>query len=110
MKATDILREEHEVISKVLECLSAAVKSAEQTNELDTDTARKAIEFFHGFADTCHHRKEEEGLFPMLGIRAPVDSSSGKHPLLAEHEQGRESIQAMAESLAAYEKGDVKAL
>ena len=54
-------------------------------------------------------QKREKSLFPALGISNPVDLSNRTHPLLAEHEQGRESIRAMAEYLEAYEKGETSA-
>ena len=64
MKATDVLREEHQVILHVLNVLAAAVEKAEKFNKKDTDTLHKAREFFRVFADACHHGKEELHLFP----------------------------------------------
>ena len=55
MKATDILRKEHVVIKRVLQCLTAATDQAEKIGTLDSESLRKMIEFFRGFADHCHH-------------------------------------------------------
>jgi hemerythrin-like domain-containing protein len=109
MKATDILREEHQVILRVLDCLAAMVECAEQRNELDTENIHKAIEFFRGFADACHHGKEEAQLFPVLGINNVSCPPGTQHILLAEHEEGRGYVRAMSEQLDAYEKGDLSA-
>ena len=55
MKATDVMREEHRVIKRVLLCLTAAADPAEKGDMLDAESIRKMIEFFRGFADRCHH-------------------------------------------------------
>ena len=110
MKATEILRTEHHVILQVLDCLAATVKEAERTKKLDVESIRKSIEFFRGFADGCHHGKEEAQLFPILSARN-VSCPSGTQPiLLAEHEEGRGYVRAMAEDLEKYEKGEAAAL
>ena len=64
MKATDILQEEHRVILRVLQCLSAAADRAEKEAGLDVESIPKMLEFFRGFADRCHHGKEEAHFFP----------------------------------------------
>ncbi len=110
MKATDILKEEHQVILRVLDCLAAVAKDAERTNNLDTDSLRKSLEFFRGFADACHHGKEEAQLFPLLGINNVSCSPATQHILLAEHEEGRGYVRAMAEDLEKYEMGDTAAV
>ncbi|HQH27352.1 MAG TPA: hemerythrin domain-containing protein [Oligoflexia bacterium] len=110
MRATDILKEEHQVILRVLHCLAAAAKDAERTKKLDTDSIRKSLEFFRGFADACHHGKEEAQLFPVLGINNVSCTPATRHILLAEHEEGRGYVRAMAENLEKYEMGDTTAL
>ncbi|MCC6932249.1 MAG: hemerythrin domain-containing protein [Deltaproteobacteria bacterium] len=106
MKATDILKEEHQVILRMLDCLAAIVKEADQTKKLDTESLRKSLEFFRGFADACHHGKEEAQLFPVLGINNASCSPGTQHILLAEHEEGREYVREIGENLEKYEKGD----
>lgn len=110
MKATDILREEHQVILRVLDCLAAAVDRAERTKNLDTDTIHKVVEFSRGFADACHHGKEEARLFPVLGINNVSCPPGTQHILLAEHEEGRGYVRAMSDQLDAHEKGDNTAM
>ena len=55
MRATDFLRDEHEVILRVLDVLESASKEALRTKKPDVDTWHKAIDFLNGFADLCHH-------------------------------------------------------
>ena len=69
MKATDILQEEHRVILRVLQCLSAAADRAEKEGGLDVESIPKMLEFFRGFADRCHHGKEEAHFFPVARQR-----------------------------------------
>ncbi|MGI6419136.1 MAG: hemerythrin domain-containing protein [Thermoguttaceae bacterium] len=59
MKPTDILMSEHRVIEQVLDCLEKILEQCTSENKLDTISAKQAIEFFRGFADHCHHGKEE---------------------------------------------------
>ena len=109
MKATDVMREEHRVIKRVLLCLTAAADPAEKGDMLDAESIRKMIEFFRGFADRCHHSKEEAQFFPLARQRGVGCAPGNIDILLAEHEQGRSHVRAMAESLIAAEKGDSQA-
>ena len=109
MKATDVMREEHRVIKRVLLCLTAAADQAEKGDMLDAESIRKMIEFFRGFADRCHHGKEEARFFPVARQRGVGCAPGNIDILLAEHEQGRSHVRAMAESLTAAEKGDSQA-
>ena len=106
MKATDVMREEHRVIKRVLLCLTAAADPAEKGDMLDAESIRKMIEFFRGFADRCHHGKEEAQFFPLARQRGVGCAPGNIDSLLAEHEQGRRHVRAMDESLTAAEKGD----
>lgn len=109
MKATDILRKEHVVIKRVLQCLTAATDQAEKIGTLDSESLRKMIEFFRGFADHCHHGKEESRFFPVARQRGVSCGPGNINILLAEHEQGRSLIRSMDESLSAVEKGNGQA-
>jgi len=46
MSATDIMREEHGVILRVLRCLSASADQAEKEPGLDVESIQKMLEFF----------------------------------------------------------------
>jgi hemerythrin-like domain-containing protein len=106
MKAIDILMQEHRVIERVLDAVEAATYSLEQGHRLRPGFFQDAAEFFAGFADGTHHRKEEGVLFPAM-IDAGVPSSGGPIPvMLMEHEQGRTLVRAMRDAATGLDAGD----
>jgi hemerythrin-like domain-containing protein len=64
------------------------------------------LDFFKTFADRCHHRKEEQVLFPKLvALGIPVnDGPLGV--MLYEHDQARLLIRAMEEAADTGHPGD----
>ena len=66
MLPTEVLQQEHRIIEQVLSCLEKLVEQARSGGGLDRSAASRAIEFFRTFADGCHHRKEDDFLFPMM--------------------------------------------
>lgn len=109
MQATDILMEEHRVIERVLASLETAAMRLQGGAAVRPGFFVEASDFIKGFADGCHHKKEEGVLFVAL-IDAGMPQRVGPVAvMLAEHEQGRAYTRAMraaAERLAA---GDASA-
>ena len=66
MEATKILIDEHRVIERVLAVLEKAADRLEVDQGVQADYFLNAAEFIKGFADGCHHRKEEGVLFPAM--------------------------------------------
>ncbi|MGE5527832.1 MAG: hemerythrin domain-containing protein [Patescibacteria group bacterium] len=99
MKATRILRAEHEGILTMLAVLDALADRAERGG-LERADAEQALDFFRGFADRCHHGKEERQLFPALAAAGLGEEGGPISVMLAEHEQGRAQVKAMAGALA----------
>jgi len=109
MKATEILMNEHRGIERMLRALERAADRLEGGDETRLQTFEEGVDFLRNFADRCHHTKEETELFPALE-RAGVPVEGGPIAvMLADHDQGRQHIRAMAEALEAYKKGDVAA-
>jgi len=110
MEATRRLREEHQVILRVLSCFEIAIREAREAEAIDLATFEKFVEFFRGFADHCHHCKEEDRLFPVL-VSAGIPKEGGPIGcMLAEHEQARAYVGAIAERIAPAAQGDAAAL
>jgi hemerythrin-like domain-containing protein len=109
MKATDILIEEHTVIERVLNALETATQSLEAGGSVGSDFFIQVTDFVKGFADGCHHKKEEDVLFnAMVAHGVPVEGGP-IGAMLAEHEQGRIYTQAMREAAQRLGNGDESA-
>ncbi len=96
MRATEILSEEHKVIERALSIL--------ETGKLESGDAARLLDFFSGFADHCHHAKEENLFFPALEKNGVPRDEGPIGCMLKEHEQGRALRKEMADALAAGDK------
>ncbi len=110
VKPTDILMSEHRVIEQVLDCLEKILDQCTSENKLDTASAKQAIEFFRGFADHCHHGKEEAKLFPVMEASGFSGGCSPVAVMLREHELGRLYIQGMDAAMEPAAAGDAEAM
>jgi hemerythrin-like domain-containing protein len=109
MQATDILMEEHRVIERVLTSLERSAIRLDGGQNVRPGFFIDAADFVKGFADGCHHKKEEGVLFvAMVDAGLPKDVGPVA-VMLSEHDQGRtytRNMRAAAERLAA---GDLTA-
>ena len=55
MDATRCLRDEHQVILKMLDCFAIALQQARDSNTVSREAFDPFVEFFRSFADKCHH-------------------------------------------------------
>ncbi len=106
---TDLLVAEHEVICCVLTAVETEGDRLDAGAPLDPSFWEGAFDFFAGFADRCHHNKEEVMLFPAL-IAAGLPLENGPVAcLLDEHEDGRRLVRAMREALGAQDRRALQA-
>jgi hemerythrin-like domain-containing protein len=109
MEATEILMSEHRVIERMIASLEHASDRLERGEAVRPGFFVDASQFVSGFADGCHHRKEEGVLFKAMVENGMPESTGPIAVMLAEHEQGRQynrGMRAAAERLAA---GDASA-
>ena len=106
MNPTDVLRTEHRVIERVLECLEELARQAAETGTLDVEGARSAVEFLRNFADGSHHMKEEHTLFPALEESGFSATHGPTAVMRHEHETGRAFVHAMDTAIAGVASGD----
>ena len=104
-RATEILKAEHEVILKVLDCLEKVSGDARRGGAIDLKSAEEILDFLGTFADRCHHGKEEGALFPMLGKKGLPTQVGPVAVMLSEHEQGRAEISGMRAAIASFAQG-----
>jgi hemerythrin-like domain-containing protein len=93
---TRALRDEHTIILEVLDRFEHALPHAARTTDAGSRRLAVFIEIFRGFADFCHHRKEEIGLFKLLerhGMGTAVAC------MLEEHHEGRALIAQLEDAV-----------
>jgi len=105
---TELLKEEHRVIERMLRVLDLANEKVLKAREVPIELCEKAVDLIRVFADRCHHGKEEETLFPLVEQRG-IPKNGPTHVMRIEHEQGRSIVKALAEAVERYKKGDVGA-
>jgi len=106
MKATEILSAEHQVILRVIQALDTAAENLSAGQPVRPGFFLQAAEFVKGFADGCHHRKEENVLFTRMVEHGLSTQSGPVAVMLHEHEAGRQYIRGLREAAAALEAGD----
>ena len=109
MKATDILMDEHRVIERVLNAIEKAIHAAARGGKVRPGFFLDAAEFTKGFANGCHHKKEEGVLFKAMAESGFPAESGPIAVMLAEHEQGRAFARAVREAAQKWEAGDQSA-
>jgi hemerythrin-like domain-containing protein len=106
MKATEVLIEEHRVIKRVLACLEAAADRLEAGQDVRPEFFIDVAGFVKGYADGCHHAKEEGVLFPAMAEAGVLVESGPIGVMLMEHELGREYARSMREAARRLQAGD----
>ncbi len=104
MKPTEMLKNEHRLIERMLSILEKAMNK----EVIDIQNMERIIDFFRNFADRCHHGKEEDMLFPEMERRGIPREGGPIGVMLYEHNEGRNSIKKMQKSLEEIKKGEDK--
>jgi hemerythrin-like domain-containing protein len=110
MHAIDDLQHEHEAIGRVLTVLESQLAGANEGLPFNTRVLRGCLDFLRGFADKCHHGKEESALFPLLASKNPVLESGPVKVLTGEHEAGRHLLRELESALPGIETRDARAV
>ncbi len=95
MEATQILMSEHRVIERVIQALETAAGQLQRGHPVRPGLFLDAADFIKGFADGCHHKKEEGVLFKALVENGMPVQGGPVAVMLYEHEQGRAYTRAM---------------
>jgi hemerythrin-like domain-containing protein len=97
---TQVLMAEHELILEALDALEKKVAGIQAGVAPDRPYFEKAVSFLRGFADKCHHGKEENLLFKRMTERGFPVQGGPIAVMLSEHEAGRAFIRGIAEGAA----------
>ncbi len=105
-KATEELYGEHILLERMLNTLEIAAHRAEMDPNTRPGFFIDTAEFIRGFADGCHHRKEENVLIKAM-IETGIPSEGGPvEAMLRDHERGRALTRAMREEAEKWQAGD----
>lgn len=99
MIPSEQLRAEHEAILAMLGVLDRISRRLEQGATIPPQHLSRLLEFFQVFADTCHHAKEEEFLFPAFEAAGIPREGGPIGVMLDEHQNCRQAIARMRQSL-----------
>lgn len=100
---------EHRVIERVIASLEAQADRLDAGRQVRPGFFLDAADFIKGFADGCHHRKEEGVLFERM-VAAGLPREAGPvGVMLAEHEQGRAFTRGMRAAAERLDAGDTAA-
>lgn len=106
MKATQQLKDEHEGIKLMLKIMEKISNELKNGKELNNDHFEKIIDFIKGFADKCHHGKEEDILFPAMVNHGIPDKGGPIAVMLHEHQLGREHIRQLSIAFEDFKAGN----
>lgn len=94
-KAIAMLMDEHRRIEQVLGSLEGFASALVAGLQPDREHLGRYAAFFRGFADACHHAKEEDVLFQRMVERGFSRESGPVAVMLHEHEVGRAHVAAL---------------
>ena len=101
--------EEHRLIERVLDALETAASALDRRQPVRPGFFLEAADFIAGFADGCHHHKEEGVLFDAI-VASGLPADEGPIPvMLMEHEQGRAFTRGMRDAARRLGAGDAGA-
>src|SRR5208283_551304 len=107
MKPTDVLKEEHRGIELMLSILERICRKLDAKEKIDLNHLDQILDFLKGFADKCHHMKEENLLFPAMEKVGFSKEAGPVAVMLDEHTQGRKYIASMTEALSKMKQEDM---
>ncbi len=109
MKAMEVLKEEHQVIRRIVIALGKATHALEQGESVRPAFFLEVTEFIRAFADGCHHHKEEEVLFPALEANPTPTQRDLLVTMRSEHVRARLYTRALREAARRLGRGDESA-
>lgn len=109
MKATDLLRDDHQLIERMLAALAMATVQLEQGAPVRPGFFLGVVEFFEGFVHGVHYRREEGVFFPAME-RAGAPRTAGPLAVaIREHEKSRGTARGMRSAAERWDEGDESA-
>ena len=95
---TQRLKDEHQLILRMLTLLEKNAKLTEEGSFHDYRFYLDGVDFIRNYADRFHHAKEEDVLFEALIENGMPRENSPIAAMLMEHDQGRAFVRGMEEA------------
>lgn len=89
MDAIETLMNEHRVIESVLDALVSFSDEVRRKGTTEKEELGRFVDFIRGFADACHHGKEEGVLFAAMVQHGFPRDGGPIAVMLHEHDEGR---------------------
>ena len=109
MSAFDELAHEHKHIMRMLKVIDHTIEHIKSNRPVPIEIVQDELDFIKGFADQCHHGKEEGVLFKMIELRLSADQKETMNSLIKDHIDGRNFVKNAREDLAQAGGGNTKA-
>src|SRR5262245_38133145 len=93
--ATADLRREHELILRAVAVLERAGRRLAAEQHVDHAVLKDLVGFLRTLAEECHHRKEEDQLYPAMR-RKGLSPDGPLAALLAAHGEGRDYLDTLS--------------
>jgi hemerythrin-like domain-containing protein len=93
----------------MLSILETVCRKLQACEPVDPTDLGQIVEFFRGFADECHHGKEEAVLFPALEKVGIPREGGPVGVMLDEHQQMRGYLRGVAQAVERLAAGEVGA-
>jgi hemerythrin-like domain-containing protein len=102
---------EHRLIERMIQLMAKEVRRIGVEGKVDSQFIDTLMRFIRGYADRCHHGKEEDILFRELE-KKEISSEHRKtmQELIEEHEWGRKTTAKLVDANKRYAQGDDDAL
>jgi hemerythrin-like domain-containing protein len=110
MKAIDILNTEHRMIERLLSALEIGAWMISVDEPLQSEFFTESTDFIIGFADCCHHKKEEGVLFTAMRESGDEQGNSMVAAMIHEHELARSYTHALCQAVNRMKDGDESAV
>jgi len=108
--ASGELKNEHKLILRMLDIVEEACRRLESGDNVSAKVFDEVTDFITTFADKCHHGKEQDTLFPLMGERGFPTEMGPIAVMLIEHDQGREFVRGLVDATKRYGGRDDEAV
>lgn len=103
---TELLMRDHETTERVFEAGERILEAPVP----DPLLVQKLLDYFVGYVEACHNRKEEDHLFPLIEKRGIPRQGGPLAVMLMEHEQSKQVLSQLKTTGADYVAGKSEAL